>query len=411
MAPIPAVQRQYETLPYPPRDPEDERRRLQMPVSSHIALVNHVFWQGRRDVRAGLRVLDAGCGTGDAAVFLGEQLRDTPSEIVALDISAASLEIARRRAEARGLANVRFLQAEIEHIVPADLGRFDFIVSSGVLHHLPSPERGLAALSGVLAPRGGLAILVYGRHGRQHIYQVQQLLRLVAPDTLPADERIAIAKQLLVGLRPEHWANLGRGSWAGEIDQHGESGLFDLFLHSQDRAYTVPEIYGWLQGAGFALVRWDLPILYDPATYLPGVDLSALPGPQRHEAAELLNGRMSTHLFFAAQASSLPEPVPALSLGAVPTWLLWNTERVVTSQLRDRRELEIAYNGMEKRILLDPFTRAILRRVDGETLLGTLLEEIGVRFKTMKRAEIEQRWEYLYDQLETLNLLGLFASA
>ncbi|MBK6664395.1 MAG: class I SAM-dependent methyltransferase [Thermoflexaceae bacterium] len=50
----------------------------------------------------GFRVLDAGCGTGDNAIFLAEQLRGTGATVTGIDLSAHSLDIASARAKARG---------------------------------------------------------------------------------------------------------------------------------------------------------------------------------------------------------------------------------------------------------------------------------------------------------------------
>lgn len=208
MALLPAVQDQYEQFPYPVRDPEAERERLIQAVTGQVALINHLFWAGRRTIDGDFTVLDAGCGTGDMAVCLGEQLRDTPARVVALDFSAASLDVARRRAGVRGLTNIDFVQASIEDLPQLGLGPFDYIVCAGVLHHLESPARGLAALHDVLKPDGGLGVMVYGRHGRTAIYHLQELFRLTAPPELPVEQRLKIVRQTLARLRNEHPANL-----------------------------------------------------------------------------------------------------------------------------------------------------------------------------------------------------------
>jgi SAM-dependent methyltransferase len=106
MPSIAAVQEQYEALPYPPRDPEEERKRLLRPSTAHLPLVKHVLWGGRRKLDGDFSVLDAGCGTGDATIFMAEQLRGTGARLVALDISTASLGIARDRAAVRGLDGI-----------------------------------------------------------------------------------------------------------------------------------------------------------------------------------------------------------------------------------------------------------------------------------------------------------------
>ena len=96
-------------------------------------------------------------------MWLGHQLRDTPSEIVALDLSSASLEICRSRAAARGFTHVRCVHASILDVPQLGIGPFDYITSLGVLHHMPDPEAGLRALTAVLAPG---CSTTYGRASR-----------------------------------------------------------------------------------------------------------------------------------------------------------------------------------------------------------------------------------------------------
>src|SRR5438105_6601462 len=59
----------------------------------------------------GSRVLEAGCGVGAQTVTLA---RNSPgAQFVAVDVSAASLERARSRAQAARLTNVEFHQANL----------------------------------------------------------------------------------------------------------------------------------------------------------------------------------------------------------------------------------------------------------------------------------------------------------
>jgi len=95
------VRGQYENFPYPPRDSADERKRLVETQGGFLDVVNFYCYGGMENFANGFRVLVAGCGTGDAAVFLAEQLRETGGEVVALDFSESSLAIARRRGEER----------------------------------------------------------------------------------------------------------------------------------------------------------------------------------------------------------------------------------------------------------------------------------------------------------------------
>jgi ubiquinone/menaquinone biosynthesis C-methylase UbiE len=90
----------------------------------------------------------AGGGTGDSTIYLAEQLRELGGEVVYLDVSAASMAVARARADVRGLTNIRWLNDSLMNLPALGLGVFDYISCTGVLHHLESTEAGLAALAG-----------------------------------------------------------------------------------------------------------------------------------------------------------------------------------------------------------------------------------------------------------------------
>eukprot|EP01052_Picozoa_sp_SAG31_P073017 SAG31_NODE_32025_length_361_cov_0.610687_1_plen_97_part_01 len=93
-------------------------------------------------------------------------------EIVHVDLSAASIAVARQRLEVRGIpmSRVQFKQANLLDIDSLDIGTFDFVNCIGVLHHLSSPLAGLRTLNTVLKPDGGMNLMVYGELGRRGIY-------------------------------------------------------------------------------------------------------------------------------------------------------------------------------------------------------------------------------------------------
>lgn len=53
------VRKHYEDLPYPPREPSDERHRLQRTWLDDLAMINHYCFAGTQDYRKGFRVLVA----------------------------------------------------------------------------------------------------------------------------------------------------------------------------------------------------------------------------------------------------------------------------------------------------------------------------------------------------------------
>lgn len=302
------VRQQYETLPYPVRDPADERRRLLPLFSASLLVINHHCFRGKRDFRNGFRCLIAGGGTGDSTIYLAEQLRSTDAEVVYLDISTASRQVAEARAAVRGLTNIRWVSASILELPRLGLGEFDYIECGGVLHHLESTEAGLDALNSVLREDGAIFLMLYAKYGRQSVYDMQALLRNYLPDGLPITEKIRMTRQLLATLPGSNSFQRNLDTWKQEIDAEGggDAGLYDLLLHSQDRCFDVPGVYALARHAGLQLLGFAVrPDAYDPANHVttPGVRkyLATLDKPRRQALAEQLVGNILKHEFFLAR--------------------------------------------------------------------------------------------------------------
>jgi len=105
----------------------------------------------------GLRLLDAGCGTGASTAAL---LSAAPhAEIVAIDASAQML--ARARAKPWP-ASVRFVHTRAEDLAGAGVrGPFDGILAAYLIRNLADPDGQLRALRGLLRPGATLAVHEY----------------------------------------------------------------------------------------------------------------------------------------------------------------------------------------------------------------------------------------------------------
>jgi ubiquinone/menaquinone biosynthesis C-methylase UbiE len=103
-------------------------------------------------VRDGGLIVDAPCGAGVA--FRG--LRpDQQVRYVAVDLSPAMLERAKRRAAARGLDRIEFLEADA-HSIPLEDGSADLFLSYWGLHCFADPRAALAESHRCLRPGGRL---------------------------------------------------------------------------------------------------------------------------------------------------------------------------------------------------------------------------------------------------------------
>jgi SAM-dependent methyltransferase len=100
----------------------------------------------------GMRVLDAGCGTGEALGWLSDAV-GPGGEVVGIDLAAAHVAAARAHAP-RG---VLVLQADVCR-PPLPAGSLDLVWSVNAINHLREPLDGLRALTGLLRRGGRIAV-------------------------------------------------------------------------------------------------------------------------------------------------------------------------------------------------------------------------------------------------------------
>jgi SAM-dependent methyltransferase len=279
----------YDSHPYPPpvddlsvygRSWDDRRRRAE----------SHLFWPDEpyRDDRT---ILIAGCGTAQAAHYA---LRWPHARVVGIDLSEESIAFTRELKRKHALHNLEVRRLAVERA--AELGQtFDYVVCTGVLHHLPDPDAGLRALRDVLDSNGALHIMVYAPYGRAGIYMLQEYCRRLGVGW--SDREVADLAASLKALPADHpLAPLLRTS----PDFANKDALADALLHPRDRSYSVPQLMNFLDGAGLVFGRW-----VRQAPYLPDCGalaqtphralLTQLSVEGQYAAVELFRGGMVRH--------------------------------------------------------------------------------------------------------------------
>jgi len=109
----------------------------------------------RHPPRAGVRILDIGCGTGEIAWRLGRRFSD--STILGVDLEEPHLERARARCADMG-SRVRFQRDDALALQVPDAS-FDLVLSRHVVQAVPDPLRAIAEMARVLAPGGRVHLL------------------------------------------------------------------------------------------------------------------------------------------------------------------------------------------------------------------------------------------------------------
>lgn len=140
----------------------------------------------------GARVAEIGSGTGRIVRML---LEAGVAEVIAVEPSAAYEVLKRNLAD--DAPRVRFLNKP-GHEIPAGLD-LDFILSIGVIHHIPEPGPVIRAAAKALRPGGKMIVWLYGKEGSGVIVQSIRALRSITT-RLPHPLVAALAHVLTIGL-------------------------------------------------------------------------------------------------------------------------------------------------------------------------------------------------------------------
>lgn len=393
---VEAVRGFYESHPYPkPLTNLDRHRELYRNPDRRRAW-SLLLWPAEKP-RENREILIAGCGTSQAAVHA---LREPDARITAIDISETSLRHTGALQRKYGLRNLELHRLAIEDV--GELSRtFDQIVCTGVLHHLPDPDLGLRSLRNVLAPNGAMHLMVYAAYGRAGIYMMQEYCHLLGVGATGAELRDLGAT--VEALSADHpIAGVARRT----KDFTYPDALADALLHPQDRAYTVPQLHGWLERCGIELGRWVEQAPYFPqcgaiATMPHAARLASLAPPLQHAAIELLRGTMTRHNFTAYRDDRAGDSQPIgfdgdAWRGWVPLRLPW------TLCIRDRAPPGFAavlinptHTYPDLALPIDAAQQRVFAAIDGNRSIEEILRRAaGAPDDAQARRFIERLWEY-----------------
>lgn len=408
---ISAVKQQYEALPYPPRNPDDEKSRLLRTVGDSLSELNHCCFKGQRNFDRDFRCLVAGGGTGDSVIYLAEQLRGTSAEIVYLDMSKASRSIAEQRSAVRGLNNITWLTESLLSIPELGIGKFDYINCSGVLHHLSDPVEGARALASALKDDGAMYLMVYAEYGRHAVYLMQTLFRELIPQHLSIQEKVNMARRIIGSLPVHHAFIKDLDKWANEITAsgYGDSGLYDLLLHSVDRCYNVNEIYELAAAADLKLVTFlgSSKRYYDPAHLVADENIRlAWHGKslqQQQSIAEKLFSNHIKHQCYLSRQAACTATLDDEDNAIMLEHELANQNMAIHEAIKPGETLSITFTiNNEKTVFQlsgNKVNKACFRYMDGKTPISSIIRKVKMKCGDSEqkiRSELRSIFEVLF---------------
>jgi SAM-dependent methyltransferase len=350
-----AVRAMYEQFPYPAVADPDIR------VGSQARLLLS-YGQLRRNARRPLQCLDAGCGRANGT--LGAAVTQPDVQFTAVDINRVALADAKAKAGQLGLENIRFQEVDLMTLdgLQVPEGGFDVIVSSGVLHHLASPDEGLRQLRRVLAPHGVLSLMVYGALGREPLYRMVRAVDVLVPRDRPMSERLAVARRL-AQLTTSEALRVGPIELTETLL---DNELVDRYLNVNETSYDVASLWNLLERHDLGFLRWVEPEDWAVPTRAPAGEeiASHLTELQRCQLVEQIRWRPRLSLVAGTSENSprqLParDEWPALSFALNPdvsleveTRNLRGTQRVERISYRLRVRPPVQLTGLTASVLL-----------------------------------------------------------
>ncbi len=311
-----------------------------------------------------VKVLDAGCGTGEQIVCCASVFPQV--HFTAVELNSTSLDIAKKNAKFLEIGNIDFYQKDIMDITH-ELGSFDVIICSGVIHHLSQPEKGLKHLVKLLKPDGVFAIYLYSKYTRGRNIRIKQAVNIIEGDEKLINKRIKIVRALLNDY------------------QLRDIAAVDAYLHVNEQLYTVKSIFSLLRECSLKFLRFRDEPMWNESMLIKDKEvvsmLQDLPDDLRYEVLDLVFSErriLNAYEFFACHSSYTCYPAKEIgkaTLGFYPM-------RTPFVQI----EKEASNNGLyniyilhdEKHpthLQLSTQSVNIIEKCDGKKTLETILEE------------------------------------
>ena len=147
----------YKVTPFPNYKDDDNKQTILEKGNRNI-----LAQQFKKFIGFKKKVLEVGCGTGQLSIFFS---LGTNNEVVGLDPTIQSLELAKNFTKKNEITNIEFVNADIfDDVLEEDY--FDFVWCNGVLHHTKDPYKAFEIISKSLKDNGYILLGLYNKIGR-----------------------------------------------------------------------------------------------------------------------------------------------------------------------------------------------------------------------------------------------------
>ena len=326
----------------------------------------------------------AGCGTNQALITA---LTFPKATVLGSDLSAESLELCASTAKELQVTNLHLRRESINRVDYAE--QFDYVISTGVIHHNADPTATLSKIVAALKPSGILELMVYNRYERLPTSAFQNALRILsgADSATDFDRDMSRAKSIISDLRLTNFESLASDT----VDQYPECLIADLLIQPHENSYTMESFEQMALASGLEIL-YPACDLFDNVSARSSWNLSfsmpelqqdyyALPDLQRWQMTNCLLFERSPQLWFYLRRKQAGPPRRA-EQEICTEFLRQKFVRTGTTQRSYIRTAEGAYKPSLTQLRY-PFTEptgdalAIYDAVDGQKTMSEILNQLG----------------------------------
>ncbi len=229
----------YTRYPFPGNPIKRRNELFQSIIYDTVYYLVEDYLSGYKSKK--IKILDAGCGTGELALALAAKLSPRAS-VVGVDRNDKSLKVARDRAKRWKINNVVFKHIDLTKDKLPE-GPFDFVFSIGVIHHISETEKVFKRLVRSTKKGGYLTTGFYNPYGMMKKRLERQLLKILAGTNI--EKRMMLAKKLY---------------YRRELKPYEEVWAADTYAHPFQQYFSIEELLKWFRENNIEYLASEPPI-------------------------------------------------------------------------------------------------------------------------------------------------------
>ena len=291
------IRQQFDFGPYP-RISIDASPKEDLQTLFNLNIVTSYYLRDQKIPKLdNIQILDVGCGTGYESLKLAHA--NPGAQIVGIDISAKSIELAKARFQHKGQENADFYVLDIHELEKLER-KFDYINCNELLYLFPNPAEVLGAMASVLKPKGIIRSNLHSLLQRSGFFRAQEMFRMMGlMDDNPEDFEIDLSLDIMKSIKTS--TDLRRRTYPQDedLEKEGmEQHVLMNLLFQGDKGYTIPDLFQYLEESGLDFIsmlnprQWEVLELFKASDDLPAflsMGLESISIEERLHLFELIN--------------------------------------------------------------------------------------------------------------------------